>query len=181
MMRKIPLLAFLLLAALFGFGIWWSSHHDLNEVPSPLINKPAPEFSLPTLQDPSRRVTRESLLGRPYLLNVFGSWCIACAQEHPLLMRDARQLGVRLIGLNYKDNPVDARRWLSERGDPYELIIADVSGRTAIDFGVYAAPETFLVDAHGVIRYKRIGEITPAVLKNELEPAIAALAKESSP
>lgn len=180
MTRLLPLLGFVLLASLFGFGIWWNAGHDPSAIPTPLLNKPAPAFALPVLGDPARTVTRAELLGKPYLLNVFASWCVECAVEHPLLEALAPRLGVRLIGYNYKDDAVDAQEWLAQRGNPYALIMTDRSGRTAIDFGIYAAPESFLIDARGVIRYKHIGPFTPRIIDNELKPAIAALQREAS-
>jgi cytochrome c biogenesis protein CcmG/thiol:disulfide interchange protein DsbE len=179
MSRLLPFFAFLALVALFGFGIWWNTKHDQREVPSPLIGRAAPEFRLPVLDDPSRTVAKADLLGKPYLLNVFGSWCFACGEEHPVLMAEGKALGVTLIGYNYKDEPAAAKGWLAEHGNPYDLVIADVEGRTAIDFGVYGAPETFLVDGKGVIRYKRIGPLTPEVIEREVKPALAAIAKEA--
>jgi cytochrome c biogenesis protein CcmG/thiol:disulfide interchange protein DsbE len=179
MMRTLPLLGFILLTALFGFGIWWNSHHDPREVPSPLIGKPAPAFVLPRLDDPSQSIGKAAMLGRPYLVNVFASWCVACGEEHPVLMGAGRGLGIPLIGYNYKDDPADAKAWLARHGNPYDQVITDRSGRTAIDFGVYGAPESFLVDANGVIRYKHIGPFTAEVIATELAPAIAALRKES--
>jgi cytochrome c biogenesis protein CcmG, thiol:disulfide interchange protein DsbE len=179
MSRLLPFVGFLLLAALLGFGIWWNSSHDPTAVPSPLINKPAPAFALPKLDDPAQTVTKESLLGKPYLVNVFGSWCFACGDEHPVLMAEAQNFGVPLIGYDYKDNPGDAKDWLAKHGNPYTMVIADESGHTAIDFGVYGAPETFLIDGKGVIRYKHIGALTPEVISQQLKPAIAALQKEA--
>lgn len=179
MSRLLPLFAFLGLVALFVFGIWWNTQHDQREVPSPLIGRAAPEFSLPMLDDPGRTVTKAELLGKPYLLNVFGSWCFACGLEHPVLMAQGRALGVRLVGYNYRDEPNAAKGWLAEHGSPYDLVIADADGHTAIDFGIYGAPETFLVDAKGVIRYKRIGPLTPDVIDRELKPMIATIAKET--
>jgi cytochrome c biogenesis protein CcmG/thiol:disulfide interchange protein DsbE len=177
--RLVPLAGFALLAALLGFGIWWNGHHEQNEVPSPLIGRPAPAFALPTLEDPTRTVKRDDLLGQPYLLNVFASWCFACQDEHPYLMAQGKRLGVKLVGYNYKDQPDDAKRWLAQFGDPYDVVIADLGGRTAIDFGVYGAPETFLIDAQGTIRYKRIGALTPAVVATELMPKLAAIGNKS--
>jgi len=179
MSRLIPFFGFLLLVALFGFGIWWNTKHDMNEVPSPLINKPAPAYVLPKLDDPTQTVSKASMLGKPYLLNVFASWCFACGEEHPVLMAEAPQLGVPLVGYDYKDAPDDAKGWLQQHGNPYSVVITDREGRTAIDFGVYGAPETFLIDGKGVIRYKRIGPLTPEVIAKELQPAIAALRKEA--
>lgn len=173
--RMIPLIGFGLVAALLAFGIHYMRNHSMNEVPSPLIDKPAPEFSLPRLDDPGTRFGSADLKGQPYLLNVYASWCFACREEHPLLMAERAKLGVPLIGFNYKDETADAKRWLAEFGDPYTLSVVDREGKVAIDFGVYGAPETFLVDAQGVIRYKRIGPITPEVLAFELKPRIAAL------
>lgn len=175
MSRALPLAIFLALVGLFGFGIWWNQHHDPREVPSPLIDKPAPAFDLPVLGDPGRRISKAAMLGRPYLLNVFASWCFACRDEHPVLMAEAQKLGIALVGYNYKDDPADAQRWLAQFGDPYEMVIADRDGRTAIDFGVYGAPETFLIDAQGVIRYKRIGALTPQVIAEQIEPRVRAL------
>ncbi|WP_369975160.1 DsbE family thiol:disulfide interchange protein [Xanthomonas bundabergensis] len=175
MSRLLPLFGFLLLAALFGFGIHWSRAHDPREVPSPLIGKPAPAFSLPRLDQPEQHTGSAELRGRPYLLNVFGSWCLACGEEHPVLLAHAGDLGVALVGYAYKDDPRDARAWLAQRGNPYALVVVDQDGQRAIDFGVYGAPETFLIDAQGVIRYKHVGVLTPAVIADELRPAIAAL------
>jgi cytochrome c biogenesis protein CcmG/thiol:disulfide interchange protein DsbE len=179
MSRLLPLFGFLVLVGLFGFGIWWNTQHDQHEIVSPLIDKPAPAFALPVLDDAGRTVSKASLLGKPYFLNVFASWCIECVHEHPLLMTEVKQLGLPLVGFNYKDDPQAATAWLAEHGNPFDVIVADREGRSAIDFGVYAAPETFLVDAKGVIRYKRIGPITPEVIDKEIRPALAALAKEA--
>lgn len=179
MSRLLPLLGFLLLVGLFGFGIWWNTSHDPTAIPSPLLNKPAPAFDLPTLYEPTQKISKSDMLGKPYLLNVFASWCVECGVEHPVLEAEGPTLGVTLVGYNYKDEPADAKRWLSEHGNPYQLLIADLSGRTAIDFGVYGAPESFLVDAKGVIRYKHIGPLTPEVVKKKLRPAIAAMLKEA--
>ncbi len=173
--RFLPLLGFLALLALLGFGIAWNLQHEQNEVPSPLIDKPAPEFTLPQLNDATKSIGRSDLLGQPYLLNVFASWCFACQDEHPVLNAYAKQLGIKIIGYNYKDKPEDAQRWLAQFGNPYDLILVDASGRTAIDFGVYGAPESFLIDAKGIIRYKRIGALTPNIIARELQPKLDAL------
>lgn len=176
--RFVPLIGFAILIALFGFGVWWNTTHVSNYVPSPLIGKAAPDFTLPRLEQPSVQVSKDSLLGHAYLLNVFASWCFACGEEHPVLMAHKNRLGIPLIGYNYKDEPAAARDWLQRHGNPYHEVIADRSGNTAIDFGVYGAPETFLVDARGVIRYKHIGPLTNAIIARELEPAIAATRSE---
>ena len=176
--RLLPFAGFVLVLALLGFGIWWSQYHDLREVPSPLIGKPAPSFSLPVLDDPSKSLGSKDLAGQPYLLNVFASWCFACRDEHPILMQDGKRLGIKLVGFNYKDEPDDAKRWIAQYGNPYDVIVADFPGNVAIDFGVTGAPETFLVDAKGVIRYKYISPITPEVIATELLPRISLLKKE---
>lgn len=176
--RFVPLIGFAALIALIGFGIWWNTTHVSNYVPSPLIGKPAPAFVLPRLEQPTVQISKASLLGHPYLLNVFASWCFACGEEHPVLMAHKDRLGIPLIGYNYKDDPADARDWLQRHGDPYHEVITDRSGNTAIDFGIYGAPETFLVDASGVIRYKHIGPLSNGIIANELEPAIAAARSE---
>lgn len=178
--RLLPLLGFLALLALLGFGIWWNRQHEINEVPSPLIGKPAPEFSLPQLEKSEKLITRQALLGQPYLLNVFASWCFACQEEHPVLMAQAKNFGVKIIGYNYKDEPENAKQWLTQFGNPYEIILVDSNGRTAIDFGIYGAPESFLIDSQGIIRYKRIGPFTPDIIEHELKPKIEAI-KGSSP
>lgn len=179
MKRFLPLFVFMGLVGLFFFGIWWNSWHDARYVPSPLIDKPAPAFALPYLDAPDKTLTKADMLGKPYLLNVFASWCVACAEEHPVLMADGRTLGIPVLGFDYKDAPDDARRWLAEHGNPYDAVIADQAGRTAIDFGVYGAPESFLIDATGVIRYKHIGPLTPAVIAKELRPRIDALKRRA--
>lgn len=173
--RLLPLAGFALLVALLGFGIWYASNHDLRAIPSPLIDKPAPAFNLGVLGEPERRFGSAELAGKPYLLNVFGSWCVACRDEHPVLMREGKRLGIPLVGLNWKDEAADATRWLAQYGDPYDVVIVDAEGRTAIDFGVTGAPESFLVDAAGIVRYKYISPITPEVIDRELLPRIAAL------
>ncbi|MEO8670482.1 MAG: DsbE family thiol:disulfide interchange protein [Tahibacter sp.] len=175
MARLLPLLGFFALVSLLGFGIAWNIQHDQREVPSPLIGKAAPTFSLPLLDDPTKNFGSADLAGQPYLLNVFGSWCPTCVDEHPILVRYGHDLGIKVIGYNWKDEPADAKAWLARFGNPYDAIVADTVGRTAIDFGVYGAPETFLIDASGVIRLKRISMITPEYIEAELKPAIARL------
>lgn len=175
--RLLPLAAFVVLIGLLGFGIAWNTRHDQREVPSPLLGRPAPAFTLPQLYEPEKSLSSTELHGRPYLLNVFGSWCPACEEEHPVLMRYAKSLGIAVIGFNWKDEAADAKRWLAQFGNPYDAIVVDNAGRTAIDFGVYGAPETFLVDADGIVRIKRIGPLTPDYIEHELKPAITALGK----
>src|SRR3954471_9723431 len=178
--RLLPFIGFVLVFSLLGFGIYWSQRHDPREVPSPLIGKPAPQFSLPLLDDASKKVGTEELAGQPYLLNVFASWCFACRDEHPILMQDGKRLGIKLVGFNYKDEPEDAKRWIAQYGNPYDVIVADFPGDVAIDFGVTGAPETFLVDAKGIVRYKYISPITPEVIATELFPRISLLKQEAA-
>ncbi len=178
--RYVPLIGFALVAGLLAFGIHYMRNNSMNEVPSPLIGKPAPAFDLPLLDQPDKRLSNADLSGKPYLLNVFASWCFACRDEHPVLMAEGRALGIPIVGFNYKDEPADAKRWLSQFGDPYSVIVADRDGRVAIDFGVYGAPESFLVDGKGIIRYKRIGAITPEIIAFELKPRLAAMNGEGS-
>ena len=163
------------LFALLGVLLWAGLALDPRKIPSPLIGKPLPAFALPTVTDPRRVVGNENLRGRVYLLNVWASWCAACRQEHPLLNELARRKTVPIIGLNYKDKREDARAWLGELGDPYELSLADLDGRLGIELGVYGVPETFVIDKGGVIRYKHIGPITPAALEQKLLPLIREL------
>ncbi len=151
----VPLLLFVGLAALLYSGLG----KDTRLVPSPMINKAAPAFDLPELRDVTQRVSSVALKGKMYLLNVWGSWCVACAQEHPVLMRLAASGRLPIIGLNWKDERDAALAVLRRGGDPYTAIATDDVGGTAIDFGVYGAPESFLIDASGIIVYKHIGPL----------------------
>ena len=173
MKRWLPLIAFAALAALLLAGVLMNSGKDTSAIASPLIGKPLPAFSLPVLGEQGRVVTPKSLVGTPFLLNVWGSWCVNCRDEHPTLIALAHSKRIRVVGYNYKDTPEDAQRWLGEFGNPYELVLADEDGRAALDFGIYGAPETFLVDAGGTIRWKHVGPITDEVLQGELEPLLA--------
>lgn len=173
--RLLPLFAFLALAVLLAGGVLRNSGKDNSAIPSPLIGKPAPAFSLPVLGDPSRRVGNADLLGQAYLLNVWGSWCPACRDEHPVITDLAASGAVRVIGYDYKDAPEDAQRWLQQFGNPYQLVITDEDGRAALDWGIYGAPESFLVDAQGVVRWKFVGPITPEVVRDQLMPELEKL------
>lgn len=172
----IPIGLFVLLVALFGRGLFM----DPREIPSVLIDKPAPEFDLPTLHDPNKRFTRQMFMGKVSLYNVFASWCTACRQEHPLLLAFAREGKYPLYGLNYKDKREDALKWLGELGNPYTEIAYDFPGRSAIDWGVYGVPETFVVDKRGVIRYKQIGPISRKALEDTIRPLLDRLQAEPS-
>ena len=172
MNRWLPFIAFLALAGLLYAGIQLSSTRDPNAIPSPLIGKPAPNFSLPDFNDPSRTVTNADLLGQPYLLNVWASWCPTCRIEHPIITEVAKRGLVKVVGYNYKDEPDEARRWLQQFGDPYHLIIADQDGRRAIDWGIYGAPETFLVDAQGIVVFKHAGPVTWDIVQEKILPLL---------
>ena len=170
--RFAPLVGFAFVAALLGFGISYMRNNSMNEVPSPLIGKPAPAFDLPLLHEPNKRVTNADLAGQPYVMNIWGSWCPECRVEHPVLTQFALTKRVRFIGYNLKDERPDALRWLEQFGNPYMMVLADVEGRTAIDWGIYGAPETFLVDGNGVIRWKHVGAIDQAIIDHQLIPAL---------
>jgi len=166
---------FLALVGLLFYGVLVSDRADREALPSPLIGKPAPEFSLPVLHEPGRLVTSQELRGQPYLLNVWGSWCPGCRIEHPVITRFAETRRVRVIGYNWKDEHDDALRWLEQFGNPYWLVLVDYDGRKAIDWGIYGAPETFLVDAEGVIRWKHVGPVDDEVIAGSLLPALDAI------
>lgn len=170
----IPLAIFVGLVALLAVGL----KLDPRRVPSPLIDKPAPTFSLPRLAGEDAVVRPQDFAGRVWLLNVWASWCVACRVEHPVLNELARSKLVPMIGLNYKDEPGAAVRWLRERGDPYDVIAVDADGRVGIDWGVYGVPETFVVDKRGVIRHKHIGPVSPEDLRDEIVPLIERLQQE---
>jgi cytochrome c biogenesis protein CcmG/thiol:disulfide interchange protein DsbE len=167
----IPLALFLALAIFFAVGLT----RDPRKVPSPLIDKPAPSFRLEQLHEPQRAFTPEDMKGKVWLLNVWASWCASCRIEHPLLVDMARGKLVTIVGLNYKDKREDAKAWLGKFGDPYAVSAWDIEGRVGIDYGVYGAPETFLIDKQGVIRYKQIGPITPEALEKQIVPLIRKL------
>lgn len=177
--RVLPFLGFVALFALLGAGLVYIRNHDLNEVPSPLVGKPVPAFSLPVLGEPDRMVDSASFRGKPYLLHVFASWCYVCRDENAVLMSEGRRIGIPLIGFDYKDEPSEAKSWLQQFGNPYDLVLADLEGDVAIDLGVYGAPELFLVDANGVIRHKHIGALTEDALKTTLMPVIEQMRQEA--
>jgi cytochrome c biogenesis protein CcmG/thiol:disulfide interchange protein DsbE len=167
----IPISLFVLLGLLLAYGL----KLDPRRIPSPLVGKPLPAFSLPTLEDPKQTLANSDLNGKVVLINVWASWCVACKQEHPVLLGLARDKRVPLIGLNYKDTRADAMRMLKVEGNPYDVSIVDADGRVGIDWGVYGVPETFVVDKQGVIRYKQIGPITPEVWEQTFLPLIQKL------
>jgi cytochrome c biogenesis protein CcmG/thiol:disulfide interchange protein DsbE len=169
----LPLVLFFVLVAFLAIGL----SRDPREVPSPLVNKPAPAFVLPQLSDPQRSFKSEEMRGRVWLLNVWASWCAACRDEHPLLIELARTGLVPIYGLNYKDERRNALAWLDDFGDPYTLSLADTDGRVGIDYGVYGVPETFVIDRNGVIRYKQIGPVTAEALQKKIIPLVKELQK----
>ncbi|ABI57034.1 DsbE family thiol:disulfide interchange protein [Alkalilimnicola ehrlichii MLHE-1] len=166
----LPLLVLLSLAALLWVGLGLNPR----AIPSPLIDREAPAFHLPDLQDPTRTVSRDDLLGRVTVVNVWASWCTSCRQEHPVLQQLADR-GVHLIGLNYKDDPAAARELLAEAGNPYARTARDGDGRAGIDWGVYATPETFVVDREGVVRHKHTGPLTAEIAREQILPLIREL------
>jgi cytochrome c biogenesis protein CcmG/thiol:disulfide interchange protein DsbE len=164
----LPIAVLVALIALFVVGL----NRDPSYVPSPLIGKTAPAFELPRLDNPSAALSRSDLLGDVSLLNVWATWCVGCRQEHAFLMELAQRREVRIFGLNWKDDPELARDWLARLGDPYTATAMDRDGRVAIDWGVYGAPETFLLDTGGTVLYKHIAPLTPAVWEQEFLPRI---------
>jgi len=176
----IGVLFFFGLLGLMVYGVMKSGAPDRDILPSALIGKPAPAFELPVLHDPDIKVSSNQLRGSPYVLNVWGSWCAACREEHPILTRFAETKRVRVIGYNWKDEPADALRWLEQLGNPFVLVLTDIEGRTAIDWGVTAAPETFLVDASGVVRWKYSGALTQRVIDTRLLPELEKLERANA-
>lgn len=176
MARILPLAVIILLGILLAAGLMLSD--TKSEIPSPLVGKPMPKFELPRLDDPFTVVSSDELKGAPFLLNVWASWCVTCRYEHPVIEDLARRELIPIIGLNYRDPRENALNWLLRFGDPYAFHLADEPGRVAIDFGVYAAPETFLVDAEGIIRFKHIGALTPEIVNGEIVPLVERLGAE---
>jgi cytochrome c biogenesis protein CcmG/thiol:disulfide interchange protein DsbE len=167
----LPLIVFLALGIAFAIGL----SRDPRILPSTLIDRPIPAFSLTNLYDEGVTYSEADLRGQVSLINVFGSWCAPCAQEHPILSQIARNGKVRLIGVNWRDNRENAIAWLGRNEDPYSLIIFDDMSLLAIDLGVTGAPESFITDAKGNIRYKYVGIITPQIWHNTLLPIITTL------
>ncbi len=170
---------FLPLAIFFTlvFFLWRGLSLDPKAIPSALLNKPAPDFSLPQLHAPEKKFTAAEMKGQVWLLNVWGSWCVSCRYEHPVLNELAKQQLLPIIGLNWKDKPEDARAWLAKFGNPYLLSVSDAEGRVAIDYGVYGAPESYIIDKAGMIRYKYTGPISPEDLQKVILPLIQELKK----
>ena len=167
----IPMGIFLVLVLFLGAGL----KLDPKEVPSPLIGKPAPAFALARLDDPAQTLRRDDLLGQVWMLNVWASWCVACREEHPLLVEFAKSKMLPIYGLNYKDKRAAGQKWLADFGNPYTASLSDLDGRVGIDFGVYGVPETFIIDRQGVVRFKQIGPVTPEVIRTKIEPLVRQL------
>ena len=171
--RLIPLGIFVVLCAFLLAGLW----RDPREVPSPLIGKPAPPFTLAQLHEPAKTLAPADLKGQVWLLNVWASWCASCRDEHPLLVELGKAKILPIVGLNYKDESAAGLFWLAQNGDPYSVSVVDRDGRVGIDWGVYGAPETFVVDKTGTIRYKQIGPLTVESLEKRILPLIRELQK----
>ena len=168
---KLPLAIFILMVGLLAYGLGL----DPKKVPSPLIDKPVPAFSLARLHAPQQQISNKDLLGEVWVLNVWASWCVACRAEHEFVTRLAQMELVKVIGLNYKDRSVDAKGWLQQWGDPYSASLMDADGRIGIDWGVYGVPETFIVDKRGFIKHKIIGPINQGTLDSEIVPLLREL------
>lgn len=167
----IPLFLFAILVGFLAIGL----NRDPHEIPSPLIGKQAPAFELPQLADPQKTFSPDSMKGQPWILNVWASWCVACREEHPVLV-ELGKLGVApIIGLDYKDKREDAMAMLARQGNPYVLSAFDANGRVGIDYGVYGVPETYVIDKVGVIRFKHIGPITMELLNKKIIPLLGEL------
>lgn len=175
----IPLVIFVLIVGFLGVTLRriGQGNYDPHEVPSPLIDKPAPAFQVPQLQDPAKSFSAQDMRGKVWLLNVWASWCVSCREEHPVLMELARSGAVPIYGLDNKDKREDALAWLDDFGNPYVLIASDTDGRVSIDYGVYGVPETYLIDRGGIIRFKQIGPVTRKVLQEKILPMVKELSK----
>jgi cytochrome c biogenesis protein CcmG/thiol:disulfide interchange protein DsbE len=167
----IPLGVFIALVILLAAGLGL----DPKLVPSPLIDKPIPNFALPEVKAPDKMLSSSDLRGKVSLFNVWASWCVSCREEHPLLVTLSRSNSVTIYGLNYKDRREDAIRWLDRLGDPYTASAHDLKGKVGIDFGVYGVPETFVIDRNGIIRYKHIGPIDQKALEQKIMPLVREL------
>ncbi len=171
MKRFLPLGIFLVLAVFLAVGLGLNPR----EVPSPLIDKEAPAFRLPQLRDPGLTLGTDDLKGKVWMLNVWASWCVACLDEHPILVEFSKRNVLPIYGLNYKDKREDALAWLGKHGNPYTMSVQDGDGRVCIDYGVYGVPETYVIDRNGIIRYKRIGPVTVQILQEKILPLLKQL------
>jgi cytochrome c biogenesis protein CcmG/thiol:disulfide interchange protein DsbE len=169
----IPLVLFIVLVIFLAIGL----NRDPHEVPSPLINKSAPAFEVAQLSEPNKFFSPASMKGQVWILNVWASWCVACREEHPVLVELANSKMAPIIGLDYKDKREDALTMLTRQGNPYLLSAFDANGRVGIDYGVYGVPETYVIDKAGIIRFKHIGPITMDLLNRKIYPLIGELQK----
>jgi cytochrome c biogenesis protein CcmG/thiol:disulfide interchange protein DsbE len=167
----VPLALFVVLVGFLAVGLKLNPR----EVPSPLVDKPAPAFSLEQLHQPGARIGAADMKGQVWLLNVWASWCVSCREEHPLLVELGKAKVVPIVGLNYKDRRDDALKWLDQLGNPYTVSGVDADGRVGIDYGVYGVPETYVIDREGTIRFKQIGPVTPRVLQERILPLVRKL------
>ncbi len=172
----LPLFVFAVLVVFLGVGL----RLNPREVPSPLVGRPAPQFRLKELHQPDRLFSPADLKGKVWMLNVWASWCVSCRTEHPVLNAWSRKGDLILIGLNYKDEPADALRWLEALGNPYTRSVIDHDGGTGLDWGVYGVPESFVIDKKGIIRYKHIGPISAEDVETVLLPLIGRLQEETA-
>jgi len=171
----IPVFLFVVLVGFLAVGL----KLDPREVPSPLIGKPAPDFTLPVLDDPGKIITPADFRGQVWLLNVWASWCSGCRVEHDLLLRMTENGDVMMVGMDYKDQDADARNWLRQLGNPYQLVVVDADGKAGIDWGVYGVPETFVIDKQGIVRHKHIGPVTEEAVSGTILPMVRQLEAES--
>jgi cytochrome c biogenesis protein CcmG, thiol:disulfide interchange protein DsbE len=171
----IPLVLFIIIVVFLASGL--RGGYDPHKIPSALINKPAPDFKLPQLREPTKTFSPQQMRGKVWLLNVWGSWCVACREEHPFLIELARSAVVPIYGLDWKDKREDGLSVLEELGDPYVLSVSDFDGHVAIDYGISGAPETYLIDKNGVIRYKEVGQLNRDIFQNKILPLVRDLNK----
>ena len=167
----IPLVVFFALVVLFILGL----QNDPRLVPSPFIDKPLPDIHLPLLADPDISISSNDLKGEIFLLNIFATWCIPCRQEHPLLLDLANKNEIKIIGLNYKDDSLEALMWLDTLGNPYSIVLFDEDGSAGIDLGLYGVPETFVINQNAVVKYKHVGPLTEKVQTEIIIPLINEL------
>ncbi len=177
-MKRALLFLPLLVAAVIGVVLFWGLGNDPTKLESARIDDPVPAFSLPSLQDPSKLFSEEEFKGKVALLNVWATWCPSCRVEHPYLLKIAKEYGVPVIGLNYKDDRQAAKQWLIKLDDPYLFNIFDEKGRLGLDLGVYGAPETYIVDSEGIVRYRHVGVVDDRVWKTILEPRVKQYTNE---
>jgi len=171
----IPLALFIAMTVFLALGL----NLKPNEIPSPLLNKPAPNFSAPKLSATNEKLSPDDLKGKVWLFNVWASWCVSCRAEHPVLNQLAKRQSVIIVGLNYKDDPDAAKKWLQTLGNPYNDSVTDTEGRIGIDWGVYGVPETFVIDKQGIVRYKHTGPVTEEEVDKVFLPLIAQLQAET--